>query len=110
MILGQLDLFEIQGLSLSFSRLIDPEAIVPSLPWQLQHCRADAVAKLEEDWQFAVRSKRKGQQCLYMHMSERLLCSCDGFCGVSEKEAGAHVICRLADENLERIRRLFSNL
>ena len=50
------------------------------------------------------------QQCLYMHMSERLLCSCDGFCGVSEKEAGAHVTCRLADENLERIRRLFSNL
>ena len=37
-------------------------------------------------------------------MSERLLCSCDGFCGVSEKEAGAHVTCRLADENLERIR------
>ena len=30
-------------------------------------------------------------------MSERLLCSCDGFCGASEQEAGAHVTCRLAD-------------
>ena len=28
-------------------------------------------------------------------MSERLLCSCDGFCGASEQEAGAHVTCRL---------------
>ena len=43
-------------------------------------------------------------------MSERLLCSYDGFCGASEQEAGAHVTCRLADGNLERIRRLFSNL
>ena len=49
-----------------------------------------------------------GQQCFLM--SERLLCSCDGFCGASEQEAGAHVTCRLADGNLERIRRLFSNL
>ena len=31
-------------------------------------------------------------------------------CGASEQEAGAHVTCRLADGNLERIRRLFSNL
>ena len=28
----------------------------------------------------------------------------------SEQEAGAHFTCRLADNNLERIRRLFSNL
>ena len=40
-------------------------------------------------------SKRKGQQCLLM--SERLLCSCDGSCGASEQEAGAHVTCRLVD-------------
>ena len=37
-------------------------------------------------------------------------CSCDGFCGASEQEAGEHVTCRLGDGNLERIRRLFSNL
>ena len=43
-------------------------------------------------------------------MSEQLLCSCDGFCGASEQEAGAHVTCRLADGNLEGIRQLFSNL
>ena len=36
-------------------------------------------------------------------MSERLLYSCDGFCGASEQEAGAQVTCRLADGNLERI-------
>ena len=36
------------------------------------------------------------------------MCSCDGFCGASEPEAGAHVTCRLADGYLERIRRLFS--
>ena len=42
-----------------------------------------------------VISKHKGQQCLLM--SERLLCSCDGFCAASEQEAGAHVTCRLAD-------------
>ena len=24
-------------------------------------------------------------------MSEQLLCSCDGFCGATEQEAGAHV-------------------
>ena len=36
-------------------------------------------------------------------MSEQLLCSCDGFCGTSEPEAGAHVTCRLADGYLERI-------
>ena len=90
------------------------DAIVPSLLQQVLHCCADAVAKLEYcihvaflTWQFAVISKRKGQQCLLM--SERLLCSCDGFCGASEQEAGAHVTCRLADGNLERIRRLFSN-
>ena len=41
-------------------------------------------------------------------MRERLLCSCDGFCGASKQEAGAHVTCRLADGNLEQIRRLFS--
>ena len=52
--------------------------------------------------------KRKAQQCLLM--TERLLCSCDGFCGTGEQEAGAHVTCRLANGNLERIRRLFSNL
>ena len=57
---------------------------------------------------FAVISKRNGQQWLLM--SEQLLCSCDGFCGASEPEAGAHVTCRLADGYLERIRRLFSNL
>ena len=39
-----------------------------------------------------------------------LLCSCNGFCGASEPEAGAHVTCRLADGYLERIRRFFSNL
>ena len=43
-------------------------------------------------------------------MSERLSCSCYGFCGASEHEAGAHLTCRLADSNLERIRRLLSNL
>ena len=53
-------------------------------------------------------SKRKGQQCLLM--SERLLCSYDGFCGASGQEAGAHGTRRLAGANLERIRRLFSNL
>ena len=53
-------------------------------------------------------AERKGQQCLLM--SERLPCSCDEFSGASEQEAGAHVTCRLADGNLERIRRLFSNL
>ena len=37
-------------------------------------------------------------------MSERLLCSCDGFCGASEQETGAHVTYRLVDGNLERIR------
>ena len=47
-------------------------------------------------------SKRKGQQCLLM--SERFLCSCDGFCGASEQGTGAHVTCRLAGGNLERIR------
>ena len=36
-------------------------------------------------------------------MSERLLCSCDGFCGASEQETGAHVTCTLADGNLKRI-------
>ena len=35
-------------------------------------------------------------------MRERLLYSCDGFCGASEQEAGAHVTCRLAADNLER--------
>ena len=35
-------------------------------------------------------------------MRERLLCSCDGFCGASDQEDGAHVTCRLADGNLER--------
>ena len=39
-----------------------------------------------------------------------IMCSCDGFCGPSEQEAGAHVTCRLSDGNLERIRRLASNL
>ena len=29
--------------------------------------------------------------------------------GASEQEAGAHFTCRLADSNLERIRRLLSN-
>ena len=29
-------------------------------------------------------------------MSEQLLCSCDGFCGASEQEAGAHVTCRIS--------------
>ena len=53
-------------------------------------------------------AEREGQQCLLM--SERLPCSCDEFSGASEQEAGAHVTCRLADGNLERIRRLFSNL
>ena len=58
---------------------------------------------------FAVMAERiKGQQWLLM--SERLSCSCSGFCGTSEQEAAAHVTCRLADGNLERIRRLFSNL
>ena len=33
-------------------------------------------------------------------MSELLLCSCDGFCGASEQETGAHVTCRSADGNL----------
>ena len=28
-------------------------------------------------------------------MSEGLLCSCDGFLGASEQEAGAHVTCRV---------------
>ena len=32
------------------------------------------------------------------------------FCGASEQEVGAQVTCRLADGNLERIRRLFANL
>ena len=40
-------------------------------------------------------AKRKGQQCLLM--SERLSCSCDGFCGASEQKAGAFITCRLAD-------------
>ena len=31
-------------------------------------------------------------------------------CGASEQEAGAHVTCKLADGNLDRKRRLFSNL
>ena len=57
---------------------------------------------------FAVMAERKGRQ--WLSMSERLSCSCSGFCGTSEQEAGAHVTCRLADGNLERIRRLFSNL
>ena len=47
-------------------------------------------------------------KCLMM--SERLSCSCNGFWGASEKEAGAHVTCRLTDRSLERIRRLLSNL
>ena len=81
------------------------------------HCCANAVAKLEysrrvtsriKPGRFAVISKRKGQQWLLI--SEQLLCSCDGFCGASEPEAGAHVSCRLADGYLEQIRRLFSNL
>ena len=58
--------------------------------------------------QARVMAKRKGQQCLLM--SEQLSLSCDGFCGASEQEARAHVTCRLADDNLERIPRLFSNL
>ena len=33
-------------------------------------------------------------------MSELLFCSCDGFCGASEQETGAHVTCRSADGNL----------
>ena len=53
-------------------------------------------------------AERKGQQCLLMN--ERLLCSCDAFYRASEQEAGAHVTYRLADGNLERIRRLLSNL
>ena len=79
------------------------------------HSGADAVAKLEYSCHIIllnlvvwVISKRKGQECLLM--SERLLCSCDVFCGASEQKAGAHVTCRLADGNLEWIRRLFSNL
>ena len=47
-------------------------------------------------------------KCLLM--SERLSCCCDGFCGSSEQEAGARDTCRLADGNLERNRRIFSNL
>ena len=39
-----------------------------------------------------------------------LLCSCDGFCGASMQDARGHVTCRLADGNLEWIRRVFSNL
>ena len=46
-------------------------------------------------------AKRKGQQRLLM--SERLSCSCHGFCGASEQEDGAHITCRLADGNLEQI-------
>ena len=38
-------------------------------------------------------------------MSERLLSSYDGFREASEQKAGSHVTCRLADGNLERIRR-----
>ena len=34
-------------------------------------------------------------------MSERLLCSCDGFCGASQQEEKAHVTCRLADVQFE---------
>ena len=44
------------------------------------------------------------------HIAQARRCSCDGFCGANEQEAGEHVTCRLADGNLERIRRLFSNL
>ena len=56
-------------------------------------------------------SKRNGhpeRSTVFVDERERLLCSCDGFCEASKQEAGAHVTCRLADGNLERIRRLFS--
>ena len=36
-----------RGQTVLFSRLIDLEAIVPSLPQQVLHCCADAVTKLE---------------------------------------------------------------
>ena len=82
--------------------LIDLEAIiVPSLRLQVLHCRADAVAKLEYSHHVVIlpvcgfMAERKGQVFV---------------CGASEQEAGAHVTCRLADSNLERNRRLFSNL
>ena len=106
-------ILKITGASILFLRLIDLETIVPSFPYQVLNCHADAIAKLEYftssiACQFAVMAKRKGQQCLLM--SERLSCSCDGFCGAREQEAGAHLTCRLADSNLERICRLFSNL
>ena len=95
------------------SRLIDLEAKVPSLPQQMLYCRADAVAKIEYSRRVLIlpvcgHGVAKDQQCLLM--SKRLSCSCDGFCGAREQEAGAHVTYRLADGNLERIRRLFSNL
>ena len=44
------------------------------------------------------------------HIAQARRCTCDGFCVASEQEAGEHVTCRLADGNLERIRRLFANL
>ena len=97
----------------TFGQSIDLEAIVPSL-----HSKCCIVARTRSlslsihvayyTWSVAVISKRKGQQWLLM--SEQLLCSCNGFCGASEPEAGTHVTCRLADGYLERIRRLFSNL
>ena len=48
-------------------------------------------------------------KCCIVAQTRSLSC-CDGFCGASEPEGGAHVTCRLADGYLERIRRLFSNL
>ena len=85
-------------------------SIVPSLPEQVPFCQADAVAKLKylnlvsNPSVVRLMAKRKVK---YMLIKERLSCSCDGF--LEPSSHGAHVVCGLADHNLERIRRLFGD-
>ena len=52
-------------------------------------------------------AERKG----HVLVDERAICvQLRWVCGASEQDAGAQVTCRLADSNLEQIRRLFANL
>ena len=77
------------------------------------HCRADVVAKLEYSRRVVIPPRLRSWRTVkvkYLLLSERLSRICDGFCGASEQEAEAFVTRRLADSNLERIRRLVLNL
>ena len=73
------------------------------------YCRADAVLEYSNHVVILpvmrVMAERKGE----VFVDERTIIV-RWVWGASEQEGGAHFTCRLADGNLERIRRLFSNL